>query len=356
METHALWCPCSRRWGFMERRCWVLCREPCSQFVCLQLLNYQLSLPDNFFPSVSPGAYFSWRWGRSAVRTTPPVTLPAVLHLLSGKIQLTLESEILISELQLPLVPDTVLVELRRLFQSHTTNSIYKQYAMCKIQPEFMESYSISVKMDTAEIRLWFIIFLELNWLQEASCSWASCVYFIPRWHHGFQCMEQSVPSWSRNQPQIWAWANPVSAAAEKSLRDDPGPALPQRQAQDLSHLLKSSWSKPWEHSPPTARQQQEMLLEKGSFSCKETSPSFFLIPFVLIFPFRARKQLCLGLEWSAGSCDGAKCCLPAASREILSHVAAGNVSGILCWSTQTNCIQRHAVFVQLIRPALKPE
>lgn len=88
------------------------------------------------------------------MRTTPPVTLPAVLHLLSGKIQLTLESEILISELQLPLVSDTVLVELRRLFQSHTTNSIYKQYATCKIQPEFMESYSISVKMDTAEIRL----------------------------------------------------------------------------------------------------------------------------------------------------------------------------------------------------------
>lgn len=132
-------------------------------------------------------------------------------------------------------------MEFRRLFQSQMTNSIYKQYATCKIRPEFMVFYSISVKMDTAETRLWFTIFLELNWLQEASCSRASRVYFIWWWHHGFQCMEEFVSSWSRNQPEIWAWANPVSAAAEKSLRDDPGPALPQHQAQDLTQLLKSS-------------------------------------------------------------------------------------------------------------------
>lgn len=176
------------------------------------------------------------KWGGS----TPPVTLPAALQLHSGKIPLTPESEILISELQLSLAFAIVLMELRRLFQSDTTNSIYKQYATCKIQPEFMVFYSISVKMDTAEIRLWFAIFPELSWLQKASCSWASCVYFIWWWHHGFQFMEQSVSSWSRNQPQIWAWANPVSAAAAKTLRDDPGQA-PQHQAQDLSQLLKCS-------------------------------------------------------------------------------------------------------------------
>lgn len=165
------------------------------------------------------------------------------------------------------------------------------------------------------------------------------------------------------------SWSSLYPADLETSLRSEPeqtpcqlllqnpeGWPRASRPSTPGTGFKSAAEIQPWEHSPPTARQQQEMLLEKGSFSWKETSPSFLLIPVVLIFPFRARQQLCLGLEWSAVSCDGAKCCLPAASREILSHVAAGNVSGILCWSTQTNCIQRHAVFVQLIRPVLKPE
>lgn len=47
------WCPCSvlciisllQRMRFMERRCWVLCGKLCSQFICTQLLTYQLCLP-----------------------------------------------------------------------------------------------------------------------------------------------------------------------------------------------------------------------------------------------------------------------------------------------------------------------
>lgn len=42
--------------GFMERRCWFLCRKPRSQLICAQLLTYQLCLRElSFF--FSPGIY-----------------------------------------------------------------------------------------------------------------------------------------------------------------------------------------------------------------------------------------------------------------------------------------------------------
>lgn len=152
---------------------------------------------------------------------------------------------------------------------------------------------------------------------------------------------------------------NPTPVPAEKSLPTRRRPSLDARRG-DLSQLPKSGSSPGSAHLPPSHR-QQEMLLERRSFSWTETSPSsLLLIPFVLIFPFRARRQLCLGLQGYARSCDEVQRCLPATNTDgererILSHVTAGNVSGILCWSPQTNCICRHAVFVQLIKHVLKP-
>lgn len=107
----------------------------------------------------------------------------------------------------------------------------------------------------------------------------------------------------SRNQPQIRAWANLVSAAAEKSLLTQGQPSLHARlriwvSCRNPSGALGALTSP----CPPAAGD----AVTEGKFLIGD-SPIFLLIPVVPIFPFRARQQFCLGLEWSAGSCDGAQ-------------------------------------------------
>lgn len=68
-----------------------------------------------------------------------------------------------------------------------------------------MVSYNISVKMDSAEITLCFIIFLELNWLQEASCSQ----------DHVFILYNDGTMDFS-------AWSSMCPADLEATLRSEP--------------------------------------------------------------------------------------------------------------------------------------